>query len=188
MGVYGGVWVGFGVRSAGVDCGMDESSPNDRHPRSLNPNDKHPDANLDPKDARRLDSPDQRVAERERLLYGAWAELLGWLREYASRREGVKFIKQADFPDYIYRMERPYDLPTTVMSASLSSPGEEPVLLVSVSPRHTVFKEVTLHPFESHVYRKLSYDPAQGALVEGKRPFTRAMLETLADDLFAQHA
>ncbi len=70
-------------------------------------------------------------------------------------------------------MERRYDLPTTVMSASLSLPHGKPVLPVNASPRHAVFKEVVLHPFGSHAYRKFTYNPELGALAEGKRPFTK---------------
>jgi hypothetical protein len=47
----------------------------------------------------------------EAKLYEAWVELLGWMRAYAEEK-GVRFEKEADFPDFIYRMERPYDLPT----------------------------------------------------------------------------
>ena len=122
--------------------------------------------------------------DKDAAFYAAWTELLEWMRHYAGTRAGVIFEKEADFPDYIYRMERPYDLPTTIMSASLSDPQGNPILLVSASPRHTVFKEVTVHPFESHVYRKLKYSPDKNALVEGKRPFTKGMLGVLADDLF----
>jgi hypothetical protein len=142
---------------------------------------------LKPEDQARLASPDKTVSEKDRALYEAWTELLEWLRAYATDREGAVFVKQADFPDYIYRMERPYDLPTTIMSASLSTPARKPVLLAGVSPRHAVLKEVTLHPFESHVYRKLKCDPASGRLLEGKRPFTKEMLYALADELF-RHA
>jgi hypothetical protein len=117
-------------------------------------------------------------------FYQAWVEFLEWMREYAAQHEGVLFEKEADFPDYIYRMERPYDLPTTIMSASLSDKKGRPVLMASISPRHTVFKELTLHPFESHTYRKLTYNADKGALAEGKRVFTQAMLTELADDLF----
>jgi hypothetical protein len=67
-------------------------------------------------------------ASHERELYEAWVELLGWMREYA-REKGVRFEKEADFPDFIYRMERPYDLPTTIMTASLSDALGEPFLL-----------------------------------------------------------
>lgn len=124
--------------------------------------------------------------EHDMAFYAAWHELLGWMREYASTREGVIFEKEADFPDYIYRMERPYDLPTTVMSASLSDPEGNPVLLLNASPRHTVFKEIVLHPFDSHTYRKLKWSPNKGALTEGKRVFTKEMLFELSDRLFAE--
>lgn len=125
--------------------------------------------------------------DKEKAFYRAWAELLEWMRAYAAQREDVIFEKEADFPDYIYRMERPYDLPTTVMSASLSDPDGRPVVLVNASPRHTVFKEVVLHPYDSHVYRKLKLAPDGEGLAEGKRIFTRAMLVQLADDLFHVH-
>lgn len=122
--------------------------------------------------------------ERDTAFYRVWAEVLEWLRAYAALRSGVLFEKEADFPDYIYRMERPYDLPTTVMSASLSDLEGRPVLMLSASPRHAVFKEVVLHPFESHSYRKLQLAAEGKALAEGKRVFTRELLFRLADDLF----
>lgn len=128
------------------------------------------------------------MTDKDKAFYEAWTELLEWMREYAHTHGGVKFEKEADFPDYIYRMERPYDLPTTVMSASLSDPEGNPILLLNASPRHTVFKEVVLHPFESHVYRKLKYNDEKKALAEGKRVFTKEMLFTLADDLFGVSA
>jgi hypothetical protein len=124
------------------------------------------------------------MSKSDLAFYQAWAEFLEWMREYAAQHEGVRFEKEADFPDYIYRMERPYDLPTITMSASLSDRHGHPVLMASVSPRHTVFKELTLHPFESHTYRKLTYNTDKGALAEGKRIFTKEMLAELADDLF----
>ncbi len=121
-------------------------------------------------------------------FYNAWNTLLNHMRDYASTHQGVLFEKEADFPDYIYRMERPYDLPTTIMSASLSDTEGHPVLLVNASPRHALFKEVIVHPFESHSYRKLKYNSEKNALVEGKRPFTKEMLIALADELFGIHA
>jgi hypothetical protein len=122
-------------------------------------------------------------------FYRAWKELLEQFRAYASQHpDTVLFEKEADFPDYIYRMERPYDLPTTIMSASLSDKDGQPVLLVNASPRHALFKEVVLHPFESHTYRKLKYSPEKNAFVEGKRVFTKEMLVALADELFGIHA
>ncbi|HEX7003096.1 MAG TPA: NADH-quinone oxidoreductase subunit 15 [Trueperaceae bacterium] len=127
---------------------------------------------------------DRAPSSRDLAFYRAWTQLLEWMREYASSREGVMFEKEADFTDYIYRMERPYDLPTTIMSASLSEPDGEPVLMAHASPRHAVFKEVEIHPFGSHVHRKLKLAEDGASLAEGKRVFTRQMLESLADELF----
>jgi hypothetical protein len=124
------------------------------------------------------------MTDKDKAFYRAWATMLDWMREYAASREGVIFEKEADFPDYIYRMERPYDLPTTLMSASLSRPDGTPVLMVNASPRHAVFKEVVLHPFQSHSYRKLKLSADGEGLAEGKRVFTRQRLDALADDLF----
>jgi hypothetical protein len=125
------------------------------------------------------------MTDQANAFYAAWAELLSWMREIADAREGVRFEKEGDFPDYIYRMERPYDLPTTVMSASLSLPNGRPVLLANASPRHAVFKEVVLHPVDSHAYRKLTLAKDGSGLAESKRPFTRERLEHMADELFA---
>ncbi|MEJ2290605.1 MAG: NADH-quinone oxidoreductase subunit 15 [Deinococcales bacterium] len=122
--------------------------------------------------------------EKDGAFYQAWATLLQWMRDYAAEREDARFEKEADFADYIYRMERPYDLPTTVMSASLSDAGGKPVLLVNASPRKAVFKEVVLHPFESHTYRKLTLAADGQNLAEGKRVFTKERLYRLADELF----
>lgn len=124
------------------------------------------------------------MTESDKAFYQAWAELLEWLREYAAQNEGVTFVKQADFTDYIYRMARPYDLPTTVMTASLSSQADDPVLVVTASQRASVFKEVVLHPFESHVYRKLALAKEGSGLSEGPRRFTKELLFRLADELF----
>ena len=137
-----------------------------------------------PQDASRASAQVQARQSAEMAFYAAWKELLDWMVEYAEAHEGALFEKEADFTDYIYRMERPYDLPTIIMSASLSDLKGRPLLLLSASPRHTVFKEVTLHPFESHVYRKLTYNAKKGVLAEGKRPFTREMLVELADTLY----
>ena len=124
------------------------------------------------------------MTDKDRAFYRVWSEVLDWMRTYAAERDVALFEKEADFPDYIYRMERPYDLPTTVMSASLSDLDGKPVLMLNASPRHAVFKEVVLHPFESHTYRKLKLDAAGTGLAEGKRVFTQEMLYRLADDLF----
>ena len=124
------------------------------------------------------------VSDQDMAFYRAWAELLEWMKAYAAERDYAAFEVEADFVDYIYRMERDYDLPTIVMSASLSQPDGAPILLVNASPRHAVFKEIVLHPFESHTYRTLCYSPEKQALVEGKRVFDQAMLNSLADKLY----
>lgn len=126
-----------------------------------------------------------RKAAADTAFYEAWNKVLGWMREYADKHAHARFEKEADFPDYIYRMERPFDLPTTIMSASLSTLSGSPVLLINASPRHALFKEIVLHPFESHAYRTLTYSPDKRALTEGKRIFTREMLFRLADSLYS---
>lgn len=131
-----------------------------------------------------VDTRADRKAAEHADFYAAWEKLLGWMLEYAESRPQAAFEKEADFPDYIYRMERPYDLPTTIMSASLSDLKGRPLLLLNASPRHTVFKEIVLHPFESHTYRTLTYNAEKGALAEGKRVFTHEMLFKLADTLY----
>ncbi len=128
------------------------------------------------------------LSERDLAFYRAWADLLDAMRAYADGRDDVLFQKEADFPDYIYRMERPYDLPTIVMSASLSRPDGHPVLLLNASPRHTVFKEVIVHPFESHVYRKATLAADGTGLTEGPRPFDADRLRALAEQLLGAHA
>lgn len=127
------------------------------------------------------------MTENDTAFYESWTTLLEWMKDYAADHEGVIFEKESDFPDYIYRMERPYDLPTTIMSASLSDSSGRPILMLNASPRHAVFKEVILHPFESHTYRKLKYIADKAALAEGKRVFTKEMLFELADDLCGAH-
>ena len=125
------------------------------------------------------------LTDRDRAFYAAWAELLAWARGFAEGRDDAVFVKIADFPDYIYRMERPYDLPVIVMTASLARPRDRhPVLMLNASPRHAVFKEVVVHPFDSHVYRRLTLAEDGSALVEGRRRFDRQRFEALAASLF----
>jgi len=42
-----------------------------------------------------------------------------------------------------------------------------------------------LHPVDSHAYRKLALAKDGEGLAEGKRPFTRAQLEHMTDELFS---
>src|SRR3989304_8266210 len=107
------------------------------------------------------------LSERDLAVYRAWTDLLDAMRAYADGRDDVIFQKEADFPDYIYRMARPYDLPTIVMSASLSRPDGYPVLMLNASPRHAVFKEVVVHPYDSPVYRKATLAAAGQPLTGG---------------------
>ncbi|MBB6096759.1 hypothetical protein HNR42_000171 [Deinobacterium chartae] len=112
------------------------------------------------------------------LIYRQWVELLEWMKEYAAR-SGLAYQKVSDFPDYIYRMERPYDLPTTVASASLNAPDGEPLLLAAVSPRHVEDKGVSLRLMGGSKHWHLH--AGEQGLLEGKRPFTRERFEALAD-------
>ena len=118
-------------------------------------------------------------ASSERELYEAWVELLSWMREYAQAK-GVRFEKEADFPDFIYRMERPCDLPTTIMTASLSDGLGEPFLLVDVSPRHAKLKRIGLRLPRAHIHLHAHYEPGKG-LVTGKIPLTKERFFALAD-------
>ena len=110
-------------------------------------------------------------------LYAQWVELLGWLEAEAAAR-GLAFQKVADFPDYIYRMERPYDLPTTVMSVALTT-GGQPLLVAAASPRHVDLKGVSLRLMGGSKHWHLH--AGQRGLLEGKRPFTRERLGLLLD-------
>jgi hypothetical protein len=110
-------------------------------------------------------------------LYTQWVELLGWLEAEAAAR-GLTFEKVADFPDYIYRMERPYDLPTTVMSVAVGVAGQ-PLLVAAVSPRHVDLKNISLRLMGGSKHWHLHAGTA--GLLEGKRPFTRTRLASLLD-------
>lgn len=123
------------------------------------------------------------MSDRDLAFYRAWAALLDAMRAYADERDDVMFQREADFPDYIYRMERAYELPTIIMSASLSRPDGQPLLLLNASPRHAVFKEVVVHPYESHIYRTLTLANDGVSLAEGSRHFDVARLRALADQL-----
>ncbi|AZI42058.1 NADH dehydrogenase subunit [Deinococcus psychrotolerans] len=128
-------------------------------------------------------------------LYSSWLTLLSWLEQEAAPR-GLTLSKVADFPDYIYRMERPYDLPTTIMSVSLNRPDMhspqdqsssgtaqlgtgQALFLAAVSPRHVDLGGVSLRVMGGSKHWHLhAHD---GHLLEGKRPFTRARLSNILD-------
>lgn len=124
------------------------------------------------------------MTEHDRKFFAAWTELLRWTQEYAVERQ-VQYVKLADYTDYIYRMARPYDLPTTTMSASLADARGQSVLIVTSSQRADVFKEVIVHPADSRNHRHLTLAADGVHLAEGTRIFTREMLFELADRLFS---
>ena len=81
----------------------------------------------------------KKLTNKDLQFYQTWTNVLNWMREYSKVHEKASFEKEADFPDYIYRMERPYELPTTIMSASLSDGEGNPILFLNASPRHSFF-------------------------------------------------
>lgn len=109
-------------------------------------------------------------------IYAWWLELLGWMQDYA-KVNGLEYVKVSDFPDYIYRMERPYELPTTIASVSLNA-GNEALLLAAVSPRHVALKSVSIRLIGGSKHWHLH--AGDSGLLEGKRPFTRERFEALA--------
>ena len=119
-------------------------------------------------------------------LYSLWLTLLGWLEDEAQSR-GLTLSKVADFPDYIYRMERPFDLPTTIMSVSLSKPSPleggaagQALLIAAVSPRHVDLGGVSLRVMGGSKHWHLHASHGEVAqLLEGKRPFTRERLSSI---------
>lgn len=121
------------------------------------------------------------MAHNDAALYAQWVTLLGWMQDLAASR-GLTFEKVSDFPDYIYRMERPYDLPTTVASAALVHDGQ-PLLIAAVSPRHVQLKGVQLRLMgaSKHWHLHAGLHEGQVELLEGKRPFTRERLAMIVD-------
>ena len=109
-------------------------------------------------------------------IYLQWLELLGWMGDYAQKN-GLECVKVSDFPDYIYRMERPFELPTTTASVSLNR-GENALLLAAVSPRHVALKSVSVRLVGGSKHWHLH--AGESGLLEGKRPFTRERFEALA--------
>lgn len=114
----------------------------------------------------------------DQLLYQGWLELLSWMKGYAEER-GVRFDKEADFPDFIYRMERPYEVPTTIMSASLSDSRGEPFLMCSVSPRHVEMKHIAVRVPGGHIHWHVHHDGQN--LVTGKIPLSQHRFFKMAD-------
>ena len=116
----------------------------------------------------------------DEMLYKAWVQVLEWMREYAAE-QGVRFEKESDFPDFIYRMERPYEVPTTVMVASLSDKIGEPFLIASVSPRHAEMKRIGLRVPGAMLHWHAHWEDGHGLVMGGKLPLDKAKLYQLAD-------
>ena len=117
------------------------------------------------------------MSHDDAALYRHWTTLLGWMQDIARER-GLGYDKISDFPDYIYRMERPFDLPTTVASVALSQGGQH-LMIAAVSPRHVAMKSVQLRLMGGSKHWHLH--AGEGGLLEGKRPFTRERLAHLVD-------
>ncbi|GIW26512.1 NADH-quinone oxidoreductase subunit 15 [Meiothermus sp.] len=114
------------------------------------------------------------------MLYQAWVQVIEWMKAYAAEK-GVLFSKESDFPDFIYRMERPYDLPTTMMAVSLSDERGEPFFFASVSPRHAKLKHVAFRVPGGHVHHHAHWEDGKGLMLEGKFPLTKEKLYQMAD-------
>jgi hypothetical protein len=116
----------------------------------------------------------------DEMLYKSWVQILEWMRQYAAEN-GVQFTKESDFPDFIYRMERPYELPTTIMAASLSDGRGEPFFFASVSPRHAKLKHIAFRVPGGHIHHHAHWEDGKGLVLEGKFPVTRERLCQMAD-------
>lgn len=116
----------------------------------------------------------------DEMLYQAWVQVIEWMKEYATEK-GVQFSKESDFPDFIYRMERPYELPTTMMAVSLSDERGEPFFFASISPRHAKLKHIAFRIPGGHVHHHAHWEDGKGLVLGGKFPLTKEKLHQLAD-------
>ena len=115
-------------------------------------------------------------------FYDRWVQLLDWMKAYAQAH-GLRFDKESDFTQYIYRMEREYALPTTVQSASIGLPDSTAVVVASVSPLHEPIKGIHVRVMGAHQAWHLHAGP--DGLLEGKRAFTQERLNTILDRVIA---
>jgi hypothetical protein len=118
-------------------------------------------------------------------LYRQWVDLISQLQAYAAER-GLRLDKEADFTGFVYRMERQYDLPTTVQTVSLSLPDGKPVIVASVSPPQEPMKSIHLRLLGGHQTWHLH--AAERGLTDGKIPFTTQRLYGILDRVFAVRA
>jgi hypothetical protein len=115
-------------------------------------------------------------------IYARWLELMTWMQEWAQAK-GLRFDKESDFTQYIYRMERDYELPTTVQSVSIGQTDGKAVMVASVSPVHEPLKGIELRLQGSGRYWHLHEH--DGHLLEGKREFTRERLNRVLESAFS---
>jgi hypothetical protein len=122
------------------------------------------------------------MAHSDLSIYTRWLELLGWMQDYAQKH-GIRFDKESDFTSYIYRMERDYQLPTTVQSVSLGLEDGKPIIIASVSPFHEPLKHISLRLLGGA--RHWHLHEHDGHLLEGKRVFDRTKLEALLEKVLS---
>jgi hypothetical protein len=116
----------------------------------------------------------------DQMLYKSWVEVLDWMRQYAQQR-GMQFVKESDFPDFIYRMERSYELPTTVAVASISDARGEPFFIAAVSPRHAELKHISLRVPGGHIHYHAHWEDPKGLVLEGKLSLDKTKLFSIMD-------
>ena len=115
-------------------------------------------------------------------IYERWLELLSHLEAYA-KQHGLRFDKESDFTQYIYRMEREYNLPTTVQSVSLGLESGKAIIVASVSPVQEPLKHILINLQGGA--RHWHLHAHDGHLLDGKRIFDRLKLETLLNKIFS---
>jgi NADH-quinone oxidoreductase chain 15 len=116
------------------------------------------------------------------VFYNQWIQLLEWMREWAQAK-GLRFDKESDFTQYIYRMERDYPLPTTVQSASVGLTNGTAVVIASVSPPQDPLKGIHLRVMGGHL--EFHLHASENGLLEGKRAFGKERLGLLLERVTA---
>jgi NADH-quinone oxidoreductase chain 15 len=119
------------------------------------------------------------------VFYNQWVQLLEWMREWAQVK-GLRFDKESDFTQYIYRMERDYPLPTTVQSASVGMNDGTAVVIASVSPPQDPLKGIHLRVMGGHL--EFHLHAGENGLLEGKRAFGKERLATILERVTAVKA
>ena len=119
------------------------------------------------------------------VFYNQWVQLLEWMREWAQVK-GLRFDKESDFTQYIYRMERDYSLPTTVQSASIGMNDGTAVVIASVSPPQDPLKGIHLRVMGGHL--EFHLHAGENGLLEGKRAFGKERLALILERVTAVKA